>query len=537
MPVANKASINLAIKNIANYGDTDIFPFCIDNRIFHDNQEDVFAILEKIDNEFNDYLEKIPLLVSKNISAVGYSGFRWGSQIDPIWNAYLLALVIQIGKDIEHARVGEDYVFSYRFRPNKETGSLFNKEIGWQEFQKKSVSECANFEYVLRCDISDFYPRIYHHRLENALKSATGNQSAVSRIMKILSIISDGVSYGLPVGGPASRLLSEILMNRMDRLIRLESIKYCRFVDDFIVFSNTKEDAYSSLIKINQLLLKNEGLSLQKSKTRIMSKHEFLSTSEFSEDSQDDPNAHKDENSFRKLKIHFDPYSTTAEADYNELKIELSSFDISGMLARQILKSRIDESFTKRLISAIKHLPEAKRNSSILTVISNLEHLYPIYPSVMILLKDTINDVDEPTQQVIFETLRKSIQENSYLVQIPNNLAYALRVLYRDNSIETEVILVEIYRKTDSIMLKRDIILMMAYRRADHWISDTRKSFPSLNSWEKRSILMSSYTLGDEGKHWRDSIKNKINDYDELLLKWAEKIQGNGQKKFWEIPL
>lgn len=58
MPVANKASINLAIKNIANYGDTDIFPFCIDNRIFHDNQEDVFTILEKIDNEFNDYLEK-----------------------------------------------------------------------------------------------------------------------------------------------------------------------------------------------------------------------------------------------------------------------------------------------------------------------------------------------------------------------------------------------------------------------------------------------------------------------------------------------
>ena len=207
MPVVNEASIKLAINNIANYGDTDIFPFCIDSRMFFDRSDDVKNIIEKIDKNFDDYLDKIPLLVSKNISAVGYSGFRWGSQIDPIWNAYLLSLVIQIGKDIEKARVAEDVVFSYRFSPQKKEGSLFKKDVGWVNFQKKAVAESKNCEYVLRCDISDFYPRIYHHRLENALKSATGNQEAVGRIMKILSTISDGASYGLPVGGPAARLL------------------------------------------------------------------------------------------------------------------------------------------------------------------------------------------------------------------------------------------------------------------------------------------------------------------------------------------
>jgi retron-type reverse transcriptase len=64
----------------------------------------------------------------------------------------------------------------------------------------------------------------------------------------------------LPVGGPAARLLSELLLNRVDRLLTSENIKFCRFVDDYVVYTHSREEAQSALIKLTQLLIKNKGL-------------------------------------------------------------------------------------------------------------------------------------------------------------------------------------------------------------------------------------------------------------------------------------
>ncbi|WP_415754402.1 hypothetical protein [Pseudomonas leptonychotis] len=219
MPIVKNDTFELAIKNIAKFGDTDIFPYPIENHIFNDMSVDVIEILKNIDNNFDESVIKIPILTAKNLSVVGYSGFRWGTQIDPIWNAYLLALVISIADDIEPKRLASDTVFSYRFNPDHITGSLFDKSIGWQQFQNTSVEHAQKYAYVLRCDISDFYPRIYHLRLENSLKKATTNGDIIKRIMTILQSISDNVSYGLPVGGPAARILSELLLNRVDKLL------------------------------------------------------------------------------------------------------------------------------------------------------------------------------------------------------------------------------------------------------------------------------------------------------------------------------
>lgn len=259
MTVISDNAADLAIGNIARFGDTDIFPFPIENRLLYDSPQDVKKVLFEIDADFDKAMAEMPILSSKNLSVVGYGGFRWGAQIDPVWNAYLLALTLTIASDLESNRVAETVVFSYRYKPDLTNFALFNKDVGWLQFQEQALEAAKDHEFVMRCDISDFYPRIYHHRLENALKSATKNQMAVARIMKILNAISDGASYGLPVGGPASRILSEILLNRIDRLLTLERIKFGRFVDDFVVFAKSREDGYSALIQLSSFLLNPTG--------------------------------------------------------------------------------------------------------------------------------------------------------------------------------------------------------------------------------------------------------------------------------------
>lgn len=536
MSTAKRKNFELAIKNIAKFGDTDIFPYPIENHIFNDMSTDVIDILESIDKNFENSIKDIPMLTSKNLSVVGYSGFRWGAQIDPIWNAYLLALVISIADDTEKKRASPQIVFSYRFKRDQKTGSLFDKNIGWQNFQSTALEHAEKFPYVLRCDISDFYPRIYHHRLENALKKATKNGEAIKRIMAILQLISDNVSYGLPVGGPASRILSELLLNRVDKLLISESITFCRFVDDFIIFAETKEKAYSALILLTDLLLTNEGLALQKTKTRIMTSKEFVSTSDFSTPEEHENARDSEERAFRRLRVYYDPYSQTAESDYEALKQELEKFDIVGMLGRELAKSRIDEGLSRRLISALKHLKSTVQNDAIKSIISNLDLLYPIFPSVMLLCRGLLKNLEPQVKAELFTKLRELITSNSYITQVPTNLAYALRVLTEDDSEETEILISSLYKTQSSMMIKRDIILMMAHREADHWISNCRRSYSTLTTWEKRAMLISSYILEDEGKHWRESIKRDLNLFDKLILKWTSESKQKNQNS-WRVPV
>lgn len=536
MPLVSTAAMQLAVKNIASFGDTDIFPFPTENHLFFDKPEDVCKVLSQVDSDFDDAVSKIPILTSKNLSVVGYSGFRYGTQIDPLWNAYLLSLVVSIASDLEARRVSPNIVFSYRYDPNFTTGALFNKAIGWGEFQSAAVAHAKTHPYILRCDISDFYPRIYHHRLENALKSATANTEIPQRIMKILGGISEGPSYGLPVGGPAARLLSEILLNRVDRLLASEEIKYCRFVDDYVIFAENREKAHSGLILLSNFLLANEGLSLQKSKTRVLTSAEFLATSEFSEDHVDESAPEREARTFRRLRVHYDPYSPTAEADYEKLAAELKKFDIIGMLGRELAKSRVDEGLARQLIAAVKHLPPVTQNEAVLSMLKSIDLLYPIFPSVMQLCRGILEALDGSVKEIIFTTLRKLIAGHSYITQVPTNLAYALRVLVFDTSEETDTLLAQLHKQTSSMMLKRDIILMMAHRGSDYWISNCRISFSTLTGWERRAMLIGSYILGDEGDHWRKSIKKDQNDFDQLIMKWigeAKSKKGAG----WRVPI
>lgn len=528
--------IELALGNITKYGDTDVFPFPLENHIFFDKHAETVDLLRSIHSDFDNCLKNTPPIHERSLAAVGYTGFRWATQIDPLWNAYLLTLVISVGREIENARIPihRNVVFSYRFNPDSTEKTLFDRNIGWIAFQRTSGELAQKHSFVLVCDISDFYTRIYHHRLENALKKAVTNKDTVRRILLILFHIAKGVSYGLPIGGPAARLLSELLLNRIDRLLLTSGVTFCRFADDYHIFANSREQAYEYLVLLSEKLLDNEGLPLQKAKTRILSSEEFLTTSEFTEHHSPEDKDEAEARNFLSLRLHYDPYSPTADDDYELIKEELNKFDIVGMLAREMRKSRIHQALTKKLIRAVEYLAPVARNAVIVSLLENLSVLYPIFPSVMILIKSVMTDLDDQTRGKVFKTLRELIREGSYITRVPVNLAFTIRVLSHDNSDETDEVLNQVYNATTNTMIRRDVILAMAKRNSDYWISDLRKRFLSLTQWEKTAFIVASYILEDEGKHWRDGVKNGLAPLDKLAKTWAAEKKQSG---YWDIPL
>ena len=100
-----RSAAKLAILNIVKYGDTDIFPFPFENYVFYDKQEDLADLIVEYKANFDGYLARYAPRNVNSLTPVSYSGFRWATQIDSIWNAYFLTCVIALGLKIEEVRI------------------------------------------------------------------------------------------------------------------------------------------------------------------------------------------------------------------------------------------------------------------------------------------------------------------------------------------------------------------------------------------------------------------------------------------------
>jgi reverse transcriptase-like protein len=538
-----KKAAKLAVQNVIKHGDTDIFPFPFENHAFFDKETEVVELVIEYDEKFEQYLNQFPPKNVSSLTPVTYSGFRWATQIDPMWNAHFLASVTAIGESIERARIDRknEAVFSYRFEPNTETGDIFSREVGWLQFMKRSLELAEIHPFTVICDISEFYPRLGHHRLENALRQVAGETPYPKRIMSFLSNFSNTNSFGLPIGGPAARLLSEITINQVDRLLQSKGIVFTRFADDYHLFAQTKEDAYRNLIFLSEKLFINQGLTLQKSKTRIMTSTEFKATSPVREEQKPEEEQAADaaidhsRANLMRFSLRFDPYSPTADDDYEALKAEVRKFDIIGMLKEELAKSRVHTSLARKIISAIKFLEGKPKQDAVLSVMDNCDVLYPIFSSVLMMIDDQFDHLEEGTQNAVLAKIQQLIDQDSHVFRVDMHMSFAIRVLAHSNTPQVQFLLQKLFDNRSSELIRRDIILVMARWGEWYWLSDLKNRYRELSAPERRAFIASSFILKDEGKHWRDHMKKEFDPFEMLVLKWAgEKMQA---QQNWSVPL
>jgi hypothetical protein len=538
-----RKAAKLAVQNLIKHGDTDIFPLTFEGHAIYDSPEVFADLICEYDENFDDYLAMHPPTNTNALIPVSYYGFRWGTQIDPIWNAHFLSCVIAIARKMEDARIrtDENTVFSYRYQPDEATGDLFNRDLSWHAFMMRSLDLSNNYEYVTACDISEFYPRLNHHRLENALLQVAGETPYPKRIMAFLGNFSNTRSFGLPIGGPAARILSEITINQIDRLLQAKRIPFARFADDFHIFAGSREQAYRHTIFISEKLFENQGLSLQKSKTRIMTTSEFRATcpvqppldaSNADEEGKVAADKHEQSRRLLSFSLRFDPYSPTAEEDYEKLKKEVREFDILGLLKEELAKSRVHIALSRKIVSAVHYLEGRTKDDAVLSVVDNSDVLYPIFSSALIMMDKIFNELQDESKSKLVAKIIDLIKSDSHVLRVDVHLCFALRVLQHTNTEETQQLLKELYESRKSDIVGRDIILIMARWGDWYWLSDLRNRYRQLSSPEKRALLVASYALKDEGKHWRDHIKRELNPFEKFILTWAGERTGKGKRDF-----
>ena len=523
-------AIEIALKNIAKHGDTDVFPFPFERHIFFDKHAESKKVILDIHKGFESYLALQTPCTLETLTQVGYTGFRWATQIEPFWNVYYLALVISVADEIEKTRspVDDKYVFSYRYEWDDENAKLF-RDSTWTDYRKRGMELSKEFEYVVVTDIADFYPRIYHHRVENALQRLQNCGDTPKRIMVLLGTFSNNVSYGLPVGGPASRILAELALVSTDKLLSVRGIKFCRYADDYSIFCKTKSEAYKLLVTLSDKL-HNEGLALQKKKTKIITTAEYRETYNLLDPAEASSPLASEEQKLLNISLRYDPYSETADDDYEALKIAVKDVDIIGILGREVLKTTIDSTVAKQAIRAIHALDNDAKLGAITTLLdeNNLIVLSPVFVTVMRAVRGLYDEMPNHGKEYIDQALIKLYSSDSHLLSVELNVSYYIQALSTQRSLQKEELLIAIFESSTKPLIKRLIILIMANWKCHYWLSDIKKQYGGFTEWEKRALIIASYELGDEGKHWRDHVKSSWNTREILVRDWyAERFQSN----------
>lgn len=528
-----------AVANITRHGDTDIFPFPIENHVFFDRTDDVVALLKHWNADARVSLATNPPQNAGALAPAGYSGFRWVSQLDPFWNAAYLGWVLSIAEEIEKVRVSNDEnrVFSYRYKWDEATKQIFEKSVGWRKFTDAAILKSQSSEYVVSCDISEFYLRINHHRLENAIRHLPGGDVAAERIMPFLSNLSKTYSIGLPIGGPASRLLAELVMNQVDNLLLAEGIDFIRFVDDYYIFAESPAAAFKKLVTLTRILIENQGLQLQKSKTRIMTSAEFAASNPLMHDDADpaiEAPLGEARQAVMAINLHFDPYSGTGADDYERLKQELDRFPIIDLIKSELTKSRVNISLTKKLVAIVRHMEGDSLDEAVLTLVSNDELLYPIYFNVLMCAQTVWESLSERAKGQILDHVFGLVSEDSRVMQVDVNLQYAVRLLAMRQSGRTRLLFNSLFRSDKSELIGADIVIGFLRWEDWHWLSALKNRFRNLPANQRRAFIIASFKLGDEGEKWRGHVRNELSKDEIIVRAWADE---KSKLADWIAPL
>ena len=267
-------AISLAMQNVQKEGLTDVEVFAKPFELEMIKDKVVTQIMQAIKESFKN--NNIKSLKISPISHILFPkkelfDFRKCAHIQPLDEMKYLSLVLQIAGKIEKMRINKSKkkIFSYRFAPQK--GYLFDPRYNYTSF-REYISKRAknnNVNIIVSCDISNFYDRLNLHKLECILSSCPDiDKKIISQINELLLFWSNRDSYGLPVGSNASRILSEASLIEVDNYLISKKIDFCRFVDDYRIFSKDSATAHHWLSLLVDRLSK-EGLFINTSKTEI----------------------------------------------------------------------------------------------------------------------------------------------------------------------------------------------------------------------------------------------------------------------------
>ena len=127
---------------------------------------------------------------------------------------------------------------SYGFRPGRGAHDAISQAASYVR---------AGYEWVVDIDLEKFFDKINHDRLMSRMKKGIGDKRLLRLINDYLKagMMTEGLveqrRAGTPQGGPLSPLLSNIVLDELDRELERRGHKFCRYADDCNIYVKSEE--------------------------------------------------------------------------------------------------------------------------------------------------------------------------------------------------------------------------------------------------------------------------------------------------------
>ena len=129
---------------------------------------------------------------------------------------------------------------SYGFRPGRNAHQAVKKA-------QQNINE--GYQYILDIDLRNFFDEVQHERLLELIYRRVKCPQTLRLIRKWLKapMFLNGKlirrKQGIPQGSPLSPLLSNIVLNELDKELEKRGHRYVRYADDFSIYLKSKQSA------------------------------------------------------------------------------------------------------------------------------------------------------------------------------------------------------------------------------------------------------------------------------------------------------
>ena len=155
---------------------------------------------------------------------------------------------------------------SFGFRPNR----------GCHDALKRAKSIITDgYKYVVDLDLERFFDTVSHSKLIEVLSRTIKDGRVVSLIHKYLrsGVMVNGLfvesKEGTPQGGPLSPLLSNVMLNELDKELERRGLPFVRYADDSMIFCRSKRAAERVRESITKFIEGKLHLKVNKEKTVV----------------------------------------------------------------------------------------------------------------------------------------------------------------------------------------------------------------------------------------------------------------------------
>ena len=125
-------------------------------------------------------------------------------------------------------------------------------------------------------DLEKFFDRINHDRLIQTLKLKVKDKRVLRLIGTTLrsGILSKGAyeesKAGTPQGSPLSPLLSNIVLDELDKELEKRKLMFCRYADDAKIFVGSRKSANRVMESVSRFIEKRLKLRVNRTKSKVV---------------------------------------------------------------------------------------------------------------------------------------------------------------------------------------------------------------------------------------------------------------------------